>query len=195
MVIFYIFIAYFIGSIPTGKIVGLANGVDLQKKGSGNIGFANAVRVLGWRLGAVVLVGDIAKGFIAIAIPYGLLSSAELALVAGAVILGNVFPIWLRFRGGKGVATGFGALLGLSLPVALGSACCYVVGVLLTRKSAAGSLAAALALPLLAILFKPDLVYFCLLLTVFAFFTHRSNIRQMLREKPDRKASRRGTTG
>lgn len=187
MVVLYILLGYLLGSIPTGKLIGRIRGIDLQSRGSGNIGFANAVRVLGWKLGVIVLVGDVSKGFLAVWIASQQLTLSQLSLVAAATIIGNVYPLWLGFRGGKGVATGFGTMLALSLPVALVGALCYAAGFAVTKRSAVGSLLAATTLPVIALLFQPQIALFCAILTGFAYYTHRTNIRQMLSDKPTRK--------
>src|SRR6478735_119893 len=93
-------IAYLAGSIPTGKIVGAFYHVDIQKRGSGNIGFANVRRILGWRAGIITLVVDIAKGFFPTLLALQLITPGAAFFVGLAAILGHIFPVWLSFKGG-----------------------------------------------------------------------------------------------
>ena len=108
-VIFYVLGSYIVGSIPFGKLLGLSLGKDLQKEGSGNIGFANAWRVLGLKYGVLVLILDMAKGFVPTFIALKTFPLSQALMVAGVVIIGHIFPIWLKLKGGKGVATYLGA--------------------------------------------------------------------------------------
>src|SRR5690606_24510532 len=116
--------AYLVGSIPFGLLIGFTKGVDLRAHGSGNIGATNAIRVLGKRLGALCFALDVLKGFLPtlllglwLGVAGNRLPTTGQAFVhlglAACSILGHVFPVWLRFKGGKGVATGFGATLGV----------------------------------------------------------------------------------
>src|SRR5258708_5216306 len=93
-------IAYLLGSIPFGKLIGKRHGIDIQKHGSGNIGFANVRRTLGWQAGLIVLTGDILKGFIPVLIARQYLSTYQVLVVALVAMLGHIFPIWLKFNGG-----------------------------------------------------------------------------------------------
>lgn len=164
--------AYLVGSLPVGLLIGYANGIDIRDHGSGNVGATNVGRVLGKRLGIFCFVIDVAKGFAPV-FTFGLRASlvagggaagAEAAggpvlalnwvAVAAATMLGNVFPVWLRFRGGKGVATGLGALLGI-WPVltlaGLAAGLLWAGVVLVWRYVSLASIAAAAALPLLSV--------------------------------------------
>lgn len=175
--------AYLLGSIPFGKIVGLKHGLDLQRKGSGNIGFANSVRVLGWRAGLVVLFGDTLKGFIPARIALTQLDY-ELALIVGLVaVLAHIYPVWLKFHGGKGVATGLGISMALAPVVGLMGLCVYLLVFSIFRKSAIGSLAAAWSMPLWALAVKPEYALCGLILAILGTYTHSSNIYQLLRVK------------
>ncbi|NJK89274.1 MAG: glycerol-3-phosphate acyltransferase [Myxococcales bacterium] len=146
--------AYAFGAIPFGLLLVRArNGTDVRQSGSGNIGATNVARVAGPWLGVLTLFLDGAKGYFAIWIASRLLlgSDAELAAIGGAAIFGHVFPIYLGFRGGKGVATAAGVFLALS-PVALGAALfAFAIVVMLTRVVALGSLAGASSLAAVAI--------------------------------------------
>lgn len=153
--------AYLLGSIPVGLLLGLAKGVDIRAHGSGNIGATNAMRVLGKRLGVLCFALDVAKGAIPTLVAgwlLGALGDRSLApavawkwlAVAGAAIAGHMFPIWLKFRGGKGVATGFGAMASvwpmLTIPVAV-ALVLWIALARLTRLVGVSSCAAAVSLP------------------------------------------------
>lgn len=179
----FCFGAYLSGSIPFAKLVGLYHGIDIQKKGSGNIGFANTVRVLGWQSGLIVLVGDSMKGYLPVALAAGLFSINWLALIGLCAIIGHIFPVWLKFRGGKGIATGLGITLALQPTAALFGLGIYVTALLLTRKSAIGSVLAAWSIPGWCLAASSPLAWFYLGLAVFATWTHRDNIRQLTKKK------------
>ncbi|MBI1372196.1 MAG: glycerol-3-phosphate 1-O-acyltransferase PlsY [Phycisphaera sp.] len=155
-----IIVAYLLGSIPFGLLIGFAKGVDIRESGSGNIGATNAGRVLGTKWGILSFVLDVLKGLgpvLGAGAWFGLLGHDDIdAASAGwwlgvgvAGVLGHVFPIYLKFKGGKGVATGFGTLLGywpfLTLP-ALGSLVVWVILVAIFRYVSLGSVVGALSL-------------------------------------------------
>lgn len=159
--------AYLVGTIPFGLLIGLARGVDIRKHGSGNIGATNAARVLGRRVGIVCFVLDFAKGF-APTLAAGIItgSAGRLGLpasqawgwllVAAAAVLGHVFPVWLRFKGGKGVATGIGAVAAVYpvLTVAAGGAVVvWVVTAAISRYVSLSSCLAGVSLPVFAAAF------------------------------------------
>jgi glycerol-3-phosphate acyltransferase PlsY len=178
--------SYLLGSIPTGLLVARARGVDIRAVGSGNIGATNVSRTLGKKLGALVLFLDALKGLIPVLVARWLHFPDELAAAVGlAAIVGHVFPVWLRFRGGKGVATGLGVFAGLSPIPAAAAVLVYLAVVLVTRISSVGSLLAATALlAAMAIVEEPPPT---LLLgaAVWALILvrHRGNIRRLLRRE------------
>ena len=174
--------AYLCGSIPFAKIVGKLYGIDIQKHGSGNIGFANTVRVLGWKAGAMVLPGDILKGTIPVLIATHFVGLNEVLLVGLAAIVGHIFPVWLRFRGGKGVATGLGVTLVISPLAGCLGLLVYGVAFYFFRKSAPSSVIAACSLPILCLAYYPRYALFNFGLAAVAIWTHRSNIQQLARE-------------
>src|ERR1044071_5548356 len=115
MEILAILFGYLLGSVPSGYLVGARSGVDIRKTGSGNIGATNVARALGKGRGALTLVADAGKGFLAVFIASQLNVALLVVVCAGlAAFLGHLFPLFLGFRGGKGVATGFGVLLALA---------------------------------------------------------------------------------
>jgi glycerol-3-phosphate acyltransferase PlsY len=189
-------LAYLLGAFPTSVVVGrLARGIDIREHGSGNAGATNAWRVLGWRLGVLVLVADMAKGVLAAAaiaripLPSAGLDLATISLLCGlAAVVGHVFPVYTRFRGGKGVATAGGMLFAVApIPMALALGV-FLLAVTTTGRVSIGSLAAAVSIPLwIGFLRAPSgqrypllLLGVCIALAVFIVWTHRGNIRRLL---------------
>lgn len=193
----WVAIAYFIAAIPTGVLVAKMKGVDLRSTGSGNIGATNAGRVLGTKLGVLVLVLDTFKA----ATPVWLAMSSwalgrdaqvGLACVGFAAVLGHIFPIYLGFRGGKGVACALGVFLALDPTVALAAVVIYGQSVWLSRISAFGSLTAVTAISLSVwIADRPGPEQLLALATaVLIWVRHTSNIRGMLAEARERKRAK-----
>lgn len=179
--LFFCVLGYLFGSIPFGKLVGNLLGVDIQKKGSGNIGFANARRHLGWRAGIAVLAGDMLKGYAPVALAADYLPAGGALLAAACVLAGAVFPVWLSFKGGKGVA----ALVGISFAFnpLLGAAAglIYLGGTACFRRSAPASLVAVWTLPVMAVFISLWHGIFYLAAAVFITWAHRDNLRHMKR--------------
>jgi len=174
--------AYLCGSIPFGKIVGKLYGIDIQKHGSGNIGFANVVRVLGWKASPIVLLGDIGKGLLPVIIARQYLSGYQILVVALAAVAGHIFPVWLKFKGGKGIATGLGVTLVISPLIGGLGLLIYLMGFAKFRKSAPSSLIAIWCIPLLCLAFVPRDTLFYIGLASLASWAHRNNIRQIIKE-------------
>jgi glycerol-3-phosphate acyltransferase PlsY len=180
--------AYVLGSIPTGLLVGRARGVDIRAVGSGNIGATNVARGLGKRWAIVVLICDALKGFLPVVLARRLsgppVSPTVVALAALAAIVGHMFTVFLRGRGGKGVATSLGVALGLSPPLAIICAAVYAVVYAATRLSSLGSLLGIWAFPLLAIIRGGVPRAYVALSIGTAFLVtlrHHDNIRRLLR--------------
>jgi glycerol-3-phosphate acyltransferase PlsY len=201
-VAFWIVAAYFIAAIPTGVLVAKVRGIDLRTTGSGNIGATNAGRVLGAKLGVLVLVLDVFKAATPVwlasrdaALGSGPSASVGLACVGFAAVVGHIFPIYLRFRGGKGVACALGVFLALDPPVALAAVVMYGQSVWLSRTSAFGSLTAVTAITLsLWIADRPlPMQLLALGTAVIIWVRHVSNIRGMLAEARERKRNRSNT--
>lgn len=188
--------AYLLGSLPTGYLVGRACGIDLRKSGSGNIGATNAMRILGKPAGIFVLFVDVLKGFLACTVVpptaiqwfgKGIANPAAppvwLVIIGGlAAVLGHNFTLWLRFRGGKGVATSAGVILGVLPFPFLAVILTFLVAMWITRIVSLSSLIAATLLPIATWWWhrEPLLLGFALVLTALAFLRHRSNIRRLL---------------
>jgi len=140
--------AYLLGSVPTGYILGHLSGVDVRKAGSGNVGATNVARVAGRKLGIFTLIGDAAKGFLPVYLAQRMgFDATFVGLAALAAFLGHLYPIFLKFSGGKGVATAFGALLALA-PAAAAVLVLVFLGVALaSRIVSLASIAASAAAP------------------------------------------------
>ncbi len=178
-------VAYLIGSIPFSFLVARAFGVhDVRRVGSGNVGATNVLRSAGRTAGALALVLDVGKGAAASALA-GQLAAGEAALPAAAAVaavVGHMFPVWLRFQGGKGVATGLGAFAPLAPAAALGAIVAFAVVALATRFVSLGSVAGGLVLAGIALgLRGPDPVAAAAALSAaLVVFRHRSNLRRIL---------------
>lgn len=171
--------SYLCGSIPFAKLAGLRYGIDIQKHGSGNVGFANTVRVLGWRAGAAVLAGDIGKGLIPAIIAGKYLGIYQVMAVGLGAVAGHIFPVWLRFKGGKGIATGLGVTLAISPLLGSLGLLVYALSFAAFKKSAPSSIIATWSLPLFCLALFPQYSLFYLGLALLATWTHRVNIRQI----------------
>ena len=189
-------VAYLLGSIPFGFLAGLIAGVDVRKHGSGNIGATNTLRVLGKKYGYPVFVADVLKGFVAVRIALAIArfdpsTGYFIGIVAAFfVVVGHSFPVWLRFRGGKGVAAAAGACLGL-VPVATFIAVVvWVATFLIFRYVSLASIVAAITLALGALLFgyasNPVLVTFTCLIAALIIWRHRSNIGRLIQGREPR---------
>jgi len=188
--------SYLVGAIPFGYVVAWARGVDLLHQGSGNIGATNVGRVLGWKFGVLVFLLDFAKGagpVLAADLLFELgsdLGADELRVAAGlAAFLGHLFPVYLGFRGGKGVATGAGVVAVLVPGPAAGAVFLWAAVLCSTRYMSLASLSAAAALCLLRLgftraPFSPEnrtLTYFCLVAAVLVGVRHQANIGRLIR--------------
>jgi glycerol-3-phosphate acyltransferase PlsY len=175
-------VGYLFGSIPFGLIVTrLAGTGDIRAIGSGNIGATNVLRTGHKGLAAATLLGDMLKGTVAV-LATAALAGADAGLLAGlGAVLGHVFPVWLRFRGGKGVATYIGVLIAVSWPVALVYGAVWAAVAAVTRYSSLSGLVAGALTPLLLWPIaggKPALLFAAL--TVLVFVMHRANIARLI---------------
>jgi glycerol-3-phosphate acyltransferase PlsY len=176
---------YLVGSVPSALlVVWMLAGKDVRKEGSGNIGATNAARVAGLLAGVVVTIMDVAKG----AVPVWLMtilnpSSAWLAATVLAAVVGHCFPIWLRFRGGKGVATGFGAFMVLSPLATLAGAGVWLVVLAVGRRVSLASLLAAALMPVLFVVIdrqSPLILAAVSVAAILIIARHHSNIRNLV---------------
>uniref|UniRef100_A0A9E8A6C1 Glycerol-3-phosphate acyltransferase n=1 Tax=Bosea sp. NBC_00436 TaxID=2969620 RepID=A0A9E8A6C1_9HYPH len=177
-------VGYLFGSIPFGIILTkLAGGPDLRSIGSGNIGATNVLRTGNKKLAAATLVGDMLKGTVAVLVGAHFLGGPQAALAAGVgAFLGHLFPIWLGFKGGKGVATYIGVLIGVKASVALAFAVIWLGLAYLFRYSSLSALIASVIAPLLLWFWAgmPQAALVMAVLSVLLWIMHRENIARLL---------------
>jgi glycerol-3-phosphate acyltransferase PlsY len=178
--------AYLTGAIPTSFLVArMTRGIDLRQHGSGNLGATNAYRVLGWRAALPIFIVDIAKGWFPTAFfpRWDGTAVAEWALLyGGAAIVGHVWSVYVRFRGGKGVATSAGVLLALAPLAMLAGLALWVLLVAATGYVSLASISAAILVPIVVALLEGPgpLLWLTLGLAAFVVYAHRGNIRRLL---------------
>lgn len=191
-------IAYLFGSVPTGYLVTrLVAGSDIRAVGSGGTGATNVQRVLGWRWGVAIALADIAKGIVVVLVARWLAGSdLVVAVAASLAVAGHCWPVWLKFRGGKGVATGAGAAFALTLwgllliPI-------LALPVVVTRFVSLGSVIAACSAPVLFVVFAwagvapVEYVLFGFAAAIIVVAKHRSNIQRLRAGTERRIGSRR----
>lgn len=181
-------LSYVLGSVPFGVLVARLHGIDLMAVGSGNTGATNVTRALGWKLGLVVFVLDVAKGAVPPIVAFALFQNEAVAILMGvAAVLGHTFSPFLKFRGGKGVATSLGVLFG-SAPI-VGAAVFGVFLVLfaLTRIVSLSSLSATACVIIVGFLTHQGWVFFAVFgpLVLYVFVRHRDNIARLIKgEEP-----------
>lgn len=191
--------AYLIGSIPTALLISKHFfGVDIREYGSGNMGATNTFRVLGSKFGTIVMIGDMLKGILAVALynllPYYLtneLDRTNLMIGLGlAAVAGHIYPIWAQFRGGKGVATLFGMLLAIQPVVAASCVGVFLLVLFLTRYVSLSSILAGVALPIcvLWIYNEKEVFYrvFAVAVAALVVLTHQKNISRLLKGNENR---------
>ncbi len=194
-----ILVAYLLGSIPSSVWIGTRfYGVDVREHGSGNAGFTNTVRVLGWKAGLPVFLMDILKGYMAVSILrltnvyiQGSTDYINFQLILGAAaVLGHIFPVYVGFKGGKGVATLLGLLLAIQPQPTLTCLGIFVVVFLTTRYVSLSSMIAGFSYPILTIfVFKTtisSLIIFSLIVSILLLMTHQKNIERLLKKEESR---------
>jgi glycerol-3-phosphate acyltransferase PlsY len=186
-------LGYLLGSVPFGLILtNLFGAGNLREIGSGNIGATNVLRTGSKGLAAATLLLDGGKGYLAVWLAWKYFPEAAGAAALGAV-LGHCFPIWLKFRGGKGVATTMGAALGLAWPVGLAYAVVWLGVLALTRISSLAGMSAAIAAPLAAVLSgRPGLVPVLAAIALVVLVLHRDNIARLRKGTEPKVGSGRG---
>ena len=187
---YYFLFCYLIGAIPFGYLIcKIFKNIDIRKFGSGNIGATNVYRVCGLKLGLPVLILDILKGFIPVYIGKILKFSNPLILIGGILsILGHSFSIFLKGKGGKGVSTSFGVVIGLFPLPAFFSFVLWLIVVFLTKYVSLASISGALLLPFSVYIFTRDIFLSSIGILIFLFilYTHRENIKRLLNRKENR---------
>lgn len=194
-------LSYLVGAFPTSYLAGrLVKGIDLREHGSKNLGATNVYRVLGWRVAVPVALLDILKGAVPVVFFAPRVSaSLTVALLMGiAAIIGHVFSVFVRFKGGKGVATAAGVMLGLTPWAIAVSTVVWVLLVWLTGYVSLASMAGAVTLPIAAWFLYPgrrELIWLDVLLAAAIIWFHRANIRRLLNGTENRFGRRSGAPG
>lgn len=196
-----IILCYLVGSFPGGYLVAKSQGIDIRQHGSGNIGATNVLRVMGKKWGYLVFLCDSSKGFLAVKLGMWLASTAGAGTtIAGVVagilcIVGHNYPVWLHFKGGKGIATSIGVLLAIvPLAIVLIMLIVWVVVFFVWRYVSLASICAAVSLPVVVLILFPYvgrgnfwvLVVFSIIVAALAVWRHRTNIDRLLHGKENR---------
>lgn len=178
-------IIYLVAAIPTGVVLSrLMGGEDVRKSGSGNIGATNVYRVAGKLAGILTLVGDTLKGFLPLLAYKSWMAPTptQLGVASCVAIVGHCYPVYLKFRGGKGIAVALGVFLILSPKAVAGALAVFVIAVAITRYVSLGSVLAAMSAPLLMLMLNyPQPIFLAtLFIASLIIWRHRSNIRRLL---------------
>jgi glycerol-3-phosphate acyltransferase PlsY len=197
-----IVLSYLAGSIPTSIIMSkLTRGIDIRDHGSGHAGATNVIRVLGWKIGIIVIIVDVGKGVLATLLISKLridpvpISHSLVQIIAGlSSVLGHIWTIFAGFKGGKGVGTAAGMLFSL-YPIA-GIICLLIFGIVLLggRYVSVASMTAAISLPIVILILNKlfnysisnELLYFAIFMAHLIVFTHRSNIKRLIKGEENR---------
>lgn len=182
-------VAYLLGSIPFGFLIVKVRGRDIRESGSGNIGAANVARSAGAIAGTLTLILDAGKGYLAVWIAARWTHSDVrwMMVAALAAVLGHMFPVWLRFKGGKGVATSLGVFLPIATSAALAAVVLWIVVVAFWRYSSLGSVLAAVGLPFFVHFLyvprhapPPEVAVGTILISILVLVKHRGNIERLM---------------
>ena len=192
-------LAYLLGSIPTSVWIGKHFfKIDIREHGSKNAGSTNAIRILGWKVGLLVLVLDISKGWLAVNLirltDYYIPETGDYInfqlLLGIAAIIGHIFPVYVGFKGGKGVATLLGFVLAIDPTTTLICIGVFIIALIITKYVSLSSMIAGFSFPVLVIfVFKtttPSLIIFSLIVSVLLLFTHQKNIERLLRKEENK---------
>jgi acyl phosphate:glycerol-3-phosphate acyltransferase len=190
--IFVVVVAYLLGSTPSGFLAGKARGIDMRTVGSGNIGATNVLRVLGKKAGAIVLAADALKGFVSAwflpilahdFFPSATASREGLALAAGVgAILGHIYTCWLKFKGGKGIATSGGVVMAWAPLACLTALALWGLVLVISRYVSLASIAAAIILPFAVWFWNGSMTMTVVMtaLSLLAIYKHKANIQRLL---------------
>lgn len=193
-------VAYVLGSIPFGFLIVKARGSDIRETGSGNIGAANVARNAGALAGILTLLLDAAKGYLAVWVAARWTHGDDRWMMSAALlaVIGHMFPVWLRFKGGKGVATGLGVFLPICASAVLAAVVLWLLVVAFWRYSSLGSILAAVALPVFIHLLyaprhapPPAVTVGTILISILVLVKHRSNIERLIAHTEPRLKFRR----
>ncbi len=190
---------YLLGSIPFGLIATRLGGAgDIRKVGSGNIGATNVLRTGRRDLALITLLGDGGKGAAAALTAGALISPLAAVVAGGAAFIGHIFPVWLGFKGGKGVATFFGVLFGVAWPVGLAAGATWIAMALAFRFSSLAALITAFLTPVWFVVLHqstPARLWLSIGMAVLIFLRHEANIRQLLKGQEPRIGSSKASAG
>jgi acyl phosphate:glycerol-3-phosphate acyltransferase len=181
--ILWILIAYLVGSLPVGLLLSKLKGQDPRKVGSGNIGATNVMRASGKAVGALTLVGDILKGFLPTWLAMRAGEAAPVvAAIALAAFVGHLFPVYLKFRGGKGVATALGVFLAFNPFAVLIDIAVFALILYKWRYVSLGSLVGTALMPVLLLVLKAptQYVFLCLAIAILIYIKHGKNIARLM---------------
>lgn len=184
IIIFIILMSYLLGSIPFSYMVPKYLGkIDIRHHGSGNTGTTNVVRTLGLKLGAIAFVGDFLKGIIPALVGILLLGQVGGLIGGGFAVLGHCYPVWLNFKGGKGIATSAGILLIIVPKVFLALLFIQFFIIFTTKYMSLASISSAVLLPILSLIFgySASTIYFSVGLGLFVIYRHRSNLARLIK--------------
>ncbi|MCE9557350.1 MAG: glycerol-3-phosphate 1-O-acyltransferase PlsY [Armatimonadetes bacterium] len=187
--IFLYTLSFFLGSVPFGYLIARSRGVDIMSVGSGNIGATNVGRVLGPKLGGLVLFLDAMKGMIPAILGFSVLGTHEHAMFCGlTAVIGHTFSPFLKFKGGKGVATSLGMLLGATPMVAVFAACVFLPTLAISRFVSLASILTGIALPIIgwSLGLSPTIIAVLFAVGIFLVYKHRSNLKR-LRDRTETK--------
>ncbi|MCX7905906.1 MAG: glycerol-3-phosphate 1-O-acyltransferase PlsY [Elusimicrobiales bacterium] len=182
--IFLPILSYLIGSIPTAYIIGKIKGIDIRNYGSGNVGATNIYRIFGWKLAFITFFIDMSKGFLPVYFISKNYQNPYLTIMCGVlVIFGHIFSIFLRFRGGKGVATSTGVFLAIATHQLLISIIVFLIIAKISGFVSLATLTSTLIFMILSILssLNIEFKYFVLVTTIIIFFTHIPNIKRLIK--------------
>lgn len=180
------FVAYLIGSISPSILLAKSKGIDIRQEGSGNAGTTNTLRVLGKKAAVITLVLDILKGVVAVLLGtyvmsnFGAFAAAQTSyLCAVGVTIGHIYPLYFKFKGGKGIATAFGALTAMNPLLGLSALGVVALGTLISRRMSVGSLLGAMALPFLTMQFEMNFMFGAFFLAAVTIYKHWPNIARL----------------
>ena len=178
-------LGYFLGSFPSGLVFSkISGGNDIRKTGSGNIGATNVLRTGSKLLALLTLISDLGKGFLTIKIANLINPEIDIASIAAlGCIMGHVFPIWTKFKGGKGVATAIGVLLALAWKVAIAIIIIWFFVAIITKYSSLAAVITFTTLPFLAAALETEFQPLALCIMVIIWITHKKNIQRLLKKE------------
>ena len=179
--ILFIILSYFLGNISPSTLLARAQGLDIKKEGSGNAGTTNTLRVLGKKAALITLIVDVGKGVVAVLVSNAVCGHETAMWCALAVFLGHVWPVLLKFQGGKGVATAAGAIFAINWQLGLIALVIVVASVLITRRMSFGSIVVGVLFPFICWFMQNDFFPIGLVMALIMLFKHRSNMVRLMK--------------